>query len=394
VPGDLSQGRRILTGSLALNATTNDPITFATRKSTWEFTNQTGKAVTEMSLGVWGTDNRTPVSVSSTGTHRFTQLKPVVTTNPFDPQRLGRFLTHPAGGSIPNGSTVQVGLEEDVWDWTLKSSNVRTTDGSIFPSNLVTVFGFGLGVSAAAGAAPAGQVAAAGLEAAPTTPAVTGFRVQNADSAVTVNELVIATPPEHLRLDRLDSSTLQDLQAAGKASAVRIEPLRLGPGEEFWFVLDGDVRQLPQDVLRKGNFRQVQKPELANRELLVAASATGQGSSVRAFSLVNAEPFDFQEVEVRAECGRDTLPVAILTTADFDASSIDPATVAVGLKEPQLGTGSVPEHRLEDVDGDGDRDLMVELPAGLDCSSDRVTVTGESVDGLRFVGHQAVQMVR
>jgi hypothetical protein len=405
VPGDLSQGRRILTGSLALNATTNNPITFATRKSAWEFTNQTGKAVTEMSLGVWGTDNRNPVSVSSTGTHRFTKLKPVITTTPFDPERLGRFLTHPAGGSIPNGSTIQVGLEEDVWDWTLKSSNVKTTDGSIFPSNLVTVFGFGLGVSAATGAAPVHdhQVAEAGLEAAPITPAVTGFRVQNADSAVTVNELVIATPPEHLRLDLLNSSTLQELRAAGKAFPVRIEPIRLGPGEELWFVLDGDVRQLPQDVLRKGNFRQVQRPELAGRELLVATGAAGNGSSVRAFSLINSEPFEFQQVEVdpapsdpqnRLDCGRRTFPVAILSSAVFDASRVDPATVAVGLGEPQLDAGVVPEHRLEDVDGDGDRDLMVELPAGLDCSSDRVTVAGETVDGLRFVGHQAVQMVR
>lgn len=404
VPGDLSQGRRILTGSLALNATTNVPITFATRKSTWEFTNQTGKAITEMSLGVWGTDNRTPVSVSSTGTHRFTQLKPVITTNPFQPERLGRFLTHPTGGSIPNGSTVQVGLEEDVWDWTLKSSNVKATDGSIFPSNLVTVFGFGLGASAASGAASGPEIADAGLESAPITPAVTGFRVQNADSAVTVNEVVMATPPEHLRLGSLNSSTVQNLRAAGKAFPVRIDPLRLAPGEEFWFVLGGDVRQLPANVLRKGNFRHLQRPELANRELLVAATATGQGSSVRAFSLINAEEFDFEQVEIdpdpsndeeRVECGRDaTLPVAILSSGDFDASKVDPATVAMGVKEAGLGSGSVPQHRLEDVDGDGDRDLTVNLPATLNCSSDRLTITGETVDGLRFVGHQAVEMVR
>jgi hypothetical protein len=405
VPGDLSQGRRTLTGSLALNASTSNPITFSSRKSAWEFTTQTGKPVTEISLGVWGTDNRTPVSVSSTGAHRFTQLKPVITTSPFLPERLGRFLTHPSGGSIPNGSTVQVGLEEDVWDWTLKSSSVKAADGSIFPSNLVTVFGFGLGATAASGAASGpDQVADSGLESAPTTPSVTGFRVQSADSAVTVNEVVMAIPPENLRLDSLNSSTVQDLRAAGKAFPLKIEPLRLGPGEEFWFVLGGNARQLPADVIRKGNFRHLQRPELADRQLLVSATAGGEGSSVRAFSLINDGAFDFQQVEVdttpsdredRVGCGRDTaVQVAILGSGGFDSSKVDPATVAVGVKEPELGTSSVPQHRLVDVDGDGDRDLVLNLPATLDCAGDRLTVSGETVDGLRFVGSQAVLMVR
>jgi len=54
---------------------------------------------------------------------------------------------------------------------------------------------------------------------------------------------------------------------------------------------------------------------------------------------------------------KGVIPVAILTTADFDATTVDPSSVRFG----KTGTEAAPMHEgghIEDVDGDGDNDLL------------------------------------
>jgi hypothetical protein len=56
------------------------------------------------------------------------------------------------------------------------------------------------------------------------------------------------------------------------------------------------------------------------------------------------------------------VPVAILTTDDFDASTVDPGTVALaGAEVAVRGKSEKLMARLEDVDGDGDYDLMLQV---------------------------------
>ena len=61
------------------------------------------------------------------------------------------------------------------------------------------------------------------------------------------------------------------------------------------------------------------------------------------------------------------VPVAFLTTADFDAATIDPITVTLrgedfeGFVAVRGRKGTVPMASLEDVDGDGDYDLVLHL---------------------------------
>ncbi|NIP23748.1 MAG: hypothetical protein GWN67_16365 [Phycisphaerae bacterium] len=56
------------------------------------------------------------------------------------------------------------------------------------------------------------------------------------------------------------------------------------------------------------------------------------------------------------------VPVAILTTDEFDASTVDPSTVTLaGADVAVRGKSDKTMARLEDVDGDGDDDLMLQV---------------------------------
>ena len=108
------------------------------------------------------------------------------------------------------------------------------------------------------------------------------------------------------------------------------------------------------------------------------------------------------EVEIDIRPGSDqnvinlgsggVVPVAILTTADFDAATVRPASVRLAGAQPRRWT-------LEDVDRDGDLDLLLNFriqELDLDESSTEATLTGETfphAGGLRIEGTDAVRII-
>ncbi len=83
------------------------------------------------------------------------------------------------------------------------------------------------------------------------------------------------------------------------------------------------------------------------------------------------------------------VPVAILTTDDFDASTVDPDTVKFA------GAHSV-KWAFEDVDGDGDDDMILHFKTpelDLDTSSTEAYLTGFNSDGEFIWGKDTVNIV-
>ena len=83
------------------------------------------------------------------------------------------------------------------------------------------------------------------------------------------------------------------------------------------------------------------------------------------------------------------VPVAVLTTDEFDASSLDPATVIFAGASPLRWV-------LQDVDLDGDMDLLFHFNTqelGLDESSANAVLTGETFDGIFVEGVDSVKIV-
>jgi hypothetical protein len=93
------------------------------------------------------------------------------------------------------------------------------------------------------------------------------------------------------------------------------------------------------------------------------------------------------------------IQVAILTTSvaageavDFDATDVDPSTVAFG----PGGATPVNPVRLKDVDHDGDIDLLLHFgmpAAAIPCGATTATLTGETFAAQLFTGTDAVRTV-
>ncbi len=84
---------------------------------------------------------------------------------------------------------------------------------------------------------------------------------------------------------------------------------------------------------------------------------------------------------------RGVVPVAVLTTGDFDAGDVDPTTVEFAGAEPV-------RWRLCDVDDDGDDDLMFHFKTqelqGLDENSTEAKLTGKTKDEAEISGTDTV----
>ena len=89
---------------------------------------------------------------------------------------------------------------------------------------------------------------------------------------------------------------------------------------------------------------------------------------------------------------KGVVPVAVLTTGSFDAATVDPETVL-------LDTVPAVKWAMDDVDGDGDLDLVLHFStqalAGVwNASTTVAELTGETYGGQPFSGWSSVNIVK
>lgn len=89
---------------------------------------------------------------------------------------------------------------------------------------------------------------------------------------------------------------------------------------------------------------------------------------------------------------KGVIPVAVYSTPDFDATTLDVSTLRFGPGGAEATHGG----HDEDVDGDGLVDLMLHFPtedAGFTGSETEADLAGETTDGIPAVGSDSVKMV-
>ena len=92
---------------------------------------------------------------------------------------------------------------------------------------------------------------------------------------------------------------------------------------------------------------------------------------------------------------KGVVPVAILTTETFDATTVDPLSVEFG---PDAATETHGKGHIEDVDEDGDLDLLLhfktqELKLDKNSTEATLTLTGITYDGHAIIGRDRVNIV-
>ena len=113
------------------------------------------------------------------------------------------------------------------------------------------------------------------------------------------------------------------------------------------------------------------------------------GSSVVSVA-VDVKPGDSQNNIQPNSNGR--ISVAILSTASFDASTIDETSLKFGPEQIPPDRGG----HLRDVNGDGLLDLVLQFrvrESGIQCGDSRVSITGETAGDIRFGGSDSVTTV-
>jgi hypothetical protein len=90
---------------------------------------------------------------------------------------------------------------------------------------------------------------------------------------------------------------------------------------------------------------------------------------------------------------KQTIPVAVLTTQDFDASQLDLSTITFG---PNAALESHERAHIEDVDLDGLMDMVLHFntqDTGIACGDTEATLTGETYDGRAISGTDSIVTV-
>ena len=106
---------------------------------------------------------------------------------------------------------------------------------------------------------------------------------------------------------------------------------------------------------------------------------------------IDIKPGDFPNVINPKSKGR--IPVAILTDENFNAANVDWATVSFGV----LGTEAESDHHaLEDVDGDGDLDMILHFrtqDTGFQFGDTSAYLRGLTLDAREFEGYDSIKTV-
>ena len=90
---------------------------------------------------------------------------------------------------------------------------------------------------------------------------------------------------------------------------------------------------------------------------------------------------------------KSTIPVAILTTASFDATAVDPLSVKFG---PNAAPAIGGKGRITDADGDGDLDMLLLFntkETGIQCGNTKADLTAKTTSGLGLAGTDAILTV-
>ena len=196
------------------------------------------------------------------------------------------------GGAIAAGEIIHVGLEQDVYDWTVVSADAVMAGGATQPASLLSFHDW----NHAYEVVPRADETADGIDMRIERTVAQGIRIVapgNVDAAVIDEITLLPAEGLNLRLEDLTRDTLQKHMA----DAVFVELLndiKLTPREDFFLILDGSTADLPDEMLQNGNFMLLNRPDLLTGDLMIFGSSTNGTMTIGTFALLGTDVIGFQ----------------------------------------------------------------------------------------------------
>ncbi len=130
------------------------------------------------------------------------------------------------------------------------------------------------------------------------------------------------------------------------------------------------------------------------------------GGQIASFQLTDGSGLTFNVVAIDIKPGADTnsinlgsngvVPVAILGSATFDATKIDPTSVKLASAGAKMRGNGTLMSSIEDVTGDGLDDLVIQVETTaleLTSTATEATLMGNTIDGVVFEGTDMIVVV-
>jgi len=268
------------------------PVGIAAKPLFWEITNTSGQDARGFTFRSIRTDNTDVVNQTSLGLNRFTEYTNLPTPNIQDSLELVRHQwTKPTGGAFPDGTTVEVGLQLDVWDWLAVDPQLIITNDLLVPAATQVVQGF-FGQGQIQQNDLSGQAAGSrGLVEGPVPNfVVKGLKLSNDTSEpMTIDQIVVSPLGNRPgSFDDLRPALLEELRLAGLTQTLDVRELVLQPEDEFFVILEGTADDLPPELLAQGNFLIDPRPGLLDEQLLVYSLSHNSSTSVGSYTFINS----------------------------------------------------------------------------------------------------------
>ena len=292
--GDALQGRQTLQGKIQFNVAAGSPLGFRTLAINWDY--QCNSIETrEFRIRTRGTDNPMLFArydgPASGSPYVFTSYANNAVPS-FKDDRL-HVWSNP-NAPIGPGELIHVGIEQDVWDWTVISAIALDSIGTPCTASLVSSHEYNNEFEITPAPAPIPGPDNGELTIAPTPEIrARGIVLRTSDSPVNrLSRLMLADVSGlKLSLKDLNRALLDRLGREGRVEKIeQFQTRQLPANGNFIVTFQGKVEDLPSKIREGGNYLILQRPQYLDRQLLVFVESANNEAVSGSFALLGTTP--------------------------------------------------------------------------------------------------------
>lgn len=251
---DVTQGWQLTSAPINFNSTSSTPMGFRTLGINWDYQNPSSTKLThEFEIRTRGTNNPTPLFHydGSSARHFNTYTTSAIGGANQKDDLLHKWSNTDPGDFDPS-DIIHVGIEQDVWDWTVVSAEVVHPDGTRSNAPLLSFHDWNQTVTGVTSpSVPSDGSDAQAIEMGPPVRVVAqGVRLVNtAAMPIEVKRIGLGIVDDmKLQLEDLNGETMQLLERKDKFKMLDLPPIRMDKREEWHLIFDGDPIQTANTI--------------------------------------------------------------------------------------------------------------------------------------------------